>query len=96
MEDTTMGVWSFLTQSIGLLGKPIRVPNLQRKFGSAQNYTAIQIEHDGAYDSDFSTGEEEVLLFTDNEIKKARERAHANPEDVAKFLQDHKARDAVD
>lgn len=91
-----MSVWSFLTQSLGLLGKPIRVANLQRKFGSAQEYTAVQIEHDGTYDPEFSNGEEEVLLFTDNEIKKARERAHANPEDIAKFLQDHKARDALD
>ena len=91
-----MGVWSFLTQSLGLLGKPIRIINKERKFGSANLYTAIQIEHDGAYDPKFENGEEEVLLFTEHQILEARERATLNPEDIAAFLQDHKARDAAD
>ena len=51
---------------------------------------------DGKYDKNFSNGEEEVLLFTEHEIKKARERAAKNPEDVVQFLKDHKVRDSMD
>lgn len=91
-----MGIWSILTKSLGLLGKPVEIPNKQRRFGSALSYIAIQIEHDGKYDSAFSDGEEEVLLFTRAEIDRARTRAEKNPEDVVSFLEDHKIRNLVD
>lgn len=91
-----MGFWNFLTQSLGLLGKPVHIPNLERRFGSANLYTAIQIEHDGVYDKKFEVGEEEVLLFTDHAIQEARERAKNNAEDVQAFLLANKARDAAD
>jgi len=91
-----MSVWGWLTQSMGLLGRPIKIENLQRKFGSAQTYIAIQVEHDGASDPTFGQGDEEVLLFTDHQIKEARERALANPEDIEKFLKDYATRNSVD
>jgi len=91
-----MGIWSFLTQSLGLLGKPQRIENKERRFGSALTYTAIQIEHDGVYDENFENGEEEVLLFTDHEIRQARERATTNQEDVVAFLKANAARDTAD
>lgn len=91
-----MGIFDFLTQSLGLLGRPIRIPNMDRKFGEANFYTAIQIEHDGKYDKKVDIGYEEVLLFTEHEIQKARERARKNTEDIAKFLEEHKIRNAID
>jgi len=91
-----MSVWGWLTQSMGLLGRPVKITNAQRRFGSALEYVAIQIEHDGNYDPTFNQGDEEVLLFTDHQIKEARERALANPEDIEKFLKDYAARNALD
>jgi len=91
-----MSIWNSLTRSLGLLGKPTRIANLARTFGSAFSYTAIQIEHDGKYDPEFQSGDEEVLLFTDSEISRARKRALKNPEDVTQFLKDHWVADSTD
>jgi hypothetical protein len=74
--------------SLGLLGKPFRVTNLKKKFGSNSEYWGLQIE--------WGDGKEEVLLITDFELSRMRERAKKNPEDVAKFLGDHFSRDLVD
>jgi hypothetical protein len=78
-----------LGRSLGLLGKPITIKNDDARFGSLPRYIAIQVES-------VETAEEEVLLFTENQIKIARERAKKNPEDVARFLSDHSLQDKVD
>lgn len=83
-----MSFWSKLGASLGLLGKPMRIENKERKFGEAPFYIAVQVEDD--------EGDEEVLLFTDYEINNARDRARKNSEDVVAFLADHKVRDMVD
>ena len=56
-------------------GRLISVDNSDRKFGSAENYIAIQVE-------DADGGNERCILFTDAEISKAEERAKRNPEDL--------------
>lgn len=58
-------------------GRLISVENTDRKFGSSENYIAIQVE-----DADGSN--ERCILFTDAEIAKAEERANKNPEDLVK------------
>lgn len=90
-----MGLWDFLTQSMGLLGKLIFIKNADRRFGSADEYVVIQVEHDGS-DERFSEGEEEVLLFTPHQLEQARFRAAKNPEDIEAFLKDHAIQDSVD
>lgn len=58
-------------------GRLISVENQDRKFGSAPFYIAVQVEN--------SNGKNErCLLFTDDEIKKAEERAKRNPGDLTK------------
>ena len=59
------------------LGRTQYVENKDRTFGSAPGYIAVQVEN--------SNGKNErCLLFTDDEIKKAEERAKRNPEDLTK------------
>ncbi len=58
-------------------GRLISVDNTDRKFGSANNYIAIQVE-------DSNGGNERCLLFTNDEIAKAEIRASKNPEDLTK------------
>lgn len=64
-------------------GRLIRVNNKDRKFGSALEYIALWVE-------DSNGKNERCLLFTEDEIKKAEERANRNPEDLTKksFLTD--------
>ena len=56
-------------------GRLIEVDNTDRKFGSALSYIAVQVE-----DEDGSN--ERCILFTQDEINKAHERASKNPEDL--------------
>ena len=56
-------------------GRLIEVDNRDRKFGSALSYIAVQVE-----DEDGSN--ERCILFTQDEINKAQERAKKNPEDL--------------
>jgi hypothetical protein len=56
-------------------GRLIEVDNTDRKFGSATSYIAVQVE-----DADGSN--ERCILFTQDEINKAHERAKKNPEDL--------------
>jgi hypothetical protein len=56
-------------------GRLIQVDNTDRKFGSALSYIAVQVE-----DADGSN--ERCILFTQDEINKAQERASKNPEDL--------------
>ena len=91
-----MGFWDFMNQSLGLLGRVMRIDNKERRFGSAQNYLVVQVEHDGNAVEGTSNGEEEVLLMTDHEFEKMRDRARANPEDVKAFLEANRLRDGVD
>lgn len=56
-------------------GRLISVGNIDRKFGSAESYIAIQVE-------DADGGNERCILFTNAEIAKAEERAKKNPEDL--------------
>ncbi len=58
-------------------GRLISVDNSERKFGSANNYIAIQVE-------DSNGKNERCLLFTNDEIAKAEIRASKNPEDLTK------------
>lgn len=58
-------------------GRLIEVDNTDRKFGSALSYIAVQVE-------DADGGNERCILFTQNEINKAYERAKKNPEDLTK------------
>lgn len=64
-------------------GRLISVSNKDRKFGSALEYFALWVE-------DSNGKNERCLLFTEDEIKKAEERANRNPEDLTKksFLTD--------
>ena len=56
-------------------GRLIEVDNTDRKFDSALSYIAVQVE-----DEDGSN--ERCILFTQDEINKAQERASKNPEDL--------------
>jgi hypothetical protein len=56
-------------------GRLIRVENKDRIFGSADKYVAVQVE-------DANGKNERCLLFTENEIKIAQERADKNKEDL--------------
>jgi hypothetical protein len=56
-------------------GRIIEVDNRERVFGSALKYNAVWVE-----DSDGKN--ERCLLFTDDEIRKAEERAAKNIEDL--------------
>lgn len=56
-------------------GRLIEVENKDRKFGSAESYIAVQVE-----DADGTN--ERCILFTQDEINKAYERAKKNPEDL--------------
>ena len=56
-------------------GRLIRVENKDRIFGSAETYVAVQVE-------DANGKNERCLLFTDNEINIAQERAEKNKEDL--------------
>lgn len=85
-----------LGESLGLLGKPVEIENMNKKFGEDTSYIAIQIEHHDEFDESTEGGYEEVLLFTKHDIEQARERAQKNPEDIAKFLSDNKWRDMLD
>jgi hypothetical protein len=58
-------------------GRLIEVENTERKFGSAPSYIAVQVE-------DADGGNERCILFTQDEINKAQERASKNPEDLTK------------
>lgn len=65
------------------MGRLITVSNTQRKFGSARFYQAVRVE-------DADGDNERCLLFTEDEIKDAEERATKNKEDLieAGFLRD--------
>lgn len=56
-------------------GRLIRVNNTDRTFGSADVYVALHVE-------DADGKNERCLLFTENEIKIAQERADKNKEDL--------------
>lgn len=58
-------------------GRIITVENKERKFGASDTYYAIQVEDDKGRN-------EQCLLFTSAELKKAQERAKRNPEDLTK------------
>ncbi len=64
-------------------GRLIRVENTDRTFGSADVYIAVQVE-----DADGSN--ERCLLFTEEELEAAQERADNNKEDLTtkSFLTD--------
>ena len=58
-------------------GRLFKVENKDRKFGANSHYIFTFLE-----DSD---GENETpYLFTENQLKRARERAEINPEDLLK------------
>lgn len=56
-------------------GRLIKVDNTERKFGSAAQYNAVWVE-------DCDDTNERCLLFTDDEISKAEQRAMNNIEDL--------------
>ena len=58
-------------------GRLVRVYNQERNFGAAPIYVAVQVE-------DANGENERCLLFTENEIKAAEERADKNKEDLTK------------
>lgn len=58
-------------------GRIIEVDNTERVFGSALKYNAVWVE-------DFDGDNERCLLFTEDEIKVAEERAAKNIEDLTK------------
>jgi hypothetical protein len=102
-EKKGSGLWSWLTRSLGLLGKPYRVTNEGRSFGANQSYILVQLEAPGDLVVStwkgcrtFSVGEEFVIALTENQFLDAIVRAERNPEDVRRFLEDHVAQDAVD
>ena len=68
-----------MTKAEAKKGRLIPVYNLgRRKFSSANKfYYAIHVE-------DANGDNERCLLFTENELKKAQERAEKNPEDLPK------------
>lgn len=55
-------------------GNILRVENKDKHFGANNYYYAIWVQN--------TYGEEFPLLFTENQIKSAKERAAKNPEDV--------------
>jgi hypothetical protein len=57
-------------------GKIIEVENKNRRFGANSKYYAIWTEN--------SSKEEVCLLFTENQLLRARNRADKNPEDLPK------------
>lgn len=59
------------------MGRIYRVINKARKFGSALQYNIVRVE-------DETGAKEEMLAFTDDELKNARERMQANAEDRIK------------
>lgn len=83
-------------ESLGLLGKPVEIDNRDKKFGEDSSYIALQIEHHAEFDESTEGGYEEVLLFTKNDLERARERAQKNPEDVVAFLSENKMKDMLD
>lgn len=91
-----MNLWNMLGKSLGLLGKPYLIHNLQAKFGSSNQYWAIQLEWPKDYDSEKKEAEETVILLTPHEPEKGLARAKRNPEDLQKFLKDHVLQDTVD
>lgn len=58
-------------------GRLQKVENKNRRFGSALEYLALWVE-------DSNGKNERCLLFTEDEITKAAERAAKNPEDLTK------------
>ena len=56
-------------------GRLIEVDNKDRKFGSALSYIAVQVE-------DEDGGNERCILFTQDEIQVAHDRAKKNKEDL--------------
>lgn len=56
-------------------GRLIKVDNTERKFGSAAYYNAVWVEY-------FDGTNERCLLFTDDEISNAEQRAINNIEDL--------------
>lgn len=82
--------------SLGLLGKPFLVNNLERRFGEAPQYWAVQFEWPVDYDDEKLKGQEVVVLITPFELERMLKRAQKNPEDVARFLKDHELADMVD
>ena len=99
-----MSWWTDITtklgKSLGLLGKPYKIENTDRKFGSAPEYWAVQVEWPDAYKiegvGDTVEGEETVILLTEDEFKRALRRAESNQEDLVLFLDDHSIQDAID
>jgi|TARA_R100000152_G_C6700049_1_gene129766 hypothetical protein len=57
-------------------GRIIEVENKSRKFGANSKYFAIWTEN--------SDKKEICLLFTENQLTTAKERADKNPEDIPK------------
>lgn len=74
---------------IGRIGDLKVVTNQNPKLNAAKNYTALRVQEE--------SGREISLLFTENELQRARARAIKNPEDVpaANGIFD-KIRDLVD
>ena len=95
-----MSFWgNLLGRSLGLLGKPFRVENTGRKFGSATEYVCIQLEAPEKMKIDghtYEAGEEFVVLLTANPLKLGSARARKNPEDVKAFLDEHSIADSID
>lgn len=58
-------------------GRLIEVDNKERVFGSALSYKAVWVEDSGGKN-------ERCLLFTDDELKGAEERAAKNIEDLTR------------
>lgn len=56
-------------------GRLIRVENLDKKSAANKLYVAVQVE-------DADGGNERCLLFTENQVLKAQERANKNKEDL--------------
>ena len=56
-------------------GRLIKVKNLKKHHKANSEYISIQVEN-------FDGNNERCLLFTENEIKRAEERAKKNPEDL--------------
>lgn len=55
-------------------GKIIKVDNKERKFGANPEYLAIWVEN--------QSNDEFCLLFTERELKVAKDRADKNKEDI--------------
>jgi hypothetical protein len=67
------------------LGDLQTVENTKKVFSANDKYNFIRVQ--------LEDGEEVALLFTDNEVKRAKERAMKNPEDLPKTS---KFRDLLD